>query len=184
MKENPFTERFWGRVRLESAAAMCHFVKGGSIQKLIHNLKYEAKQDIGVKMGEEYGRNLKDSLFFKSVEVIVPIPLHPKKERKRGYNQSDLFAKGLASGMKLPWLKDGLHRTKFTETQTAKSRMERFDNVFGAFELGNGPQLMGKHVLLADDVITTGATLEACALKILELPTTKVSLAAIAIAEI
>jgi ComF family protein len=161
---------------------MFHFVKGGKTQHLLHQLKYQGKQQVGVLLGEWYGRELKKSPWFQSVEAIVPVPLHPRKERQRGFNQSDTFARGLARTMGVPWYKNGLRRKAYTETQTQKGRMERFGNVEAVFEVGEPINLKDKHILLVDDVITTGATLEACTHTLLQLPGVKVSLAAIAIA--
>lgn len=180
--ENRFTERFWGRVHLQAGAALYYFNKGGRTQRLIHSLKYEGKRQIGVKLGQIYGYELKEAPVFREASLILPVPLHPRKERQRGYNQSACFAQGLAQSMGIPWLKDGLKRLEFTATQTKKNRLERFDNVSAAFVAPRPKQLEGQHILLVDDVITTGATLEACALRLLELPGTKVSMATIAIA--
>jgi ComF family protein len=182
-KENPFTERFWGRLSLESGAALYHFVKGGRVQELLHQLKYEGKREIGIKLGEWYGRQLLESPFFKDIDVIVPVPLHPRKERFRGYNQAAMFAQGIAETMDKPWLKDGLIRPVFTETQTQKSRAERLENVSEVFQAGNAKKLEGKHILLVDDVMTTGATMEACGTKILAMSGTRLSMATIAIAD-
>jgi len=180
--ENAFTERFWGRVALQAGAAFLHFTKGGRTQRLIHHLKYEGKKEIGIYLGKLYGQALREAPVFREATLIVPVPLHPRKERQRGYNQSDLFARGLSEAMGIPWLKNGLKRSEHTATQTKKSRLERFDNVEKAFAVPRPEKIEKQHVLLVDDVITTGATLEACALKILEVPGTKVSMATIAIA--
>ncbi|MFN7115475.1 MAG: ComF family protein [Saprospiraceae bacterium] len=182
-KENPFTERFWGRIALESGAALYHFVKGGRVQELLHQLKYEGKREIGIKLGEWYGRHLLESPHFKNIDVIVPVPLHPRKERLRGYNQAAMFAQGLATSMNKTLLKDGLVRQVFTETQTQKSRDERLKNVAEVFAIGNIKEIQGKHILLVDDVMTTGATMEACGLKLLTVPGTTLSMATIAIAD-
>ncbi len=161
---------------------MFHFVKGGRAQRLLHQLKYGGKPQIGVQLGEWFGRDLRLSPWFSEVQAIVPVPLHPRKERMRGYNQSDAFARGLSMAMGAPWYKQGLKRRIFTETQTKKGRLERFGNVEEVFEAGEPAQLAGKHILLVDDVTTTGATLEACAIPLLTLNGVKLSMATIALA--
>lgn len=180
-KENPFTERFWGRIPLFSGAALYHFVKGGRAQHLIHHLKYRGKKEIGIRIGELYGNHLKAAPLFNNADVIIPVPLHARKKHQRGFNQSEVFARGLAKSMGIPWV-DALSREIHTTTQTQKTRMERFDNVIEAFSIKSNQDLSGKHILLVDDVITTGATLEACALKLLSLADTRISMATIAIA--
>ncbi len=181
-KENLFTDRFWGRINIENGAAFYYFSKGGRVQHLIHNLKYNRKAAVGIELGNLYGKALKNSPLYQNIDIIIPVPLHPKKERKRGYNQSDMFAKGLASSLEVKWDRNILVRTKMTDTQTKKSRLERLENVQDVFKVNNSDSLKNKHVLIVDDVLTTGATLEACAVKILEIPDTKVSLATIAFA--
>ena len=183
-KENPFTDRFWGRVKIESGASFYHFTKGGFVQHLIHNLKYKGRSDVGVKLGNLYGKTLKKAPLFSNIDLIIPVPLHPKKELKRGYNQSDVFAKGLSETMDVEWNKKILIRTKMTETQTKKTRLERLENVQNVFQLRSPQFLENKHILIVDDVLTTGATLEACSTKILEVPNTKVSLVTIAFANL
>lgn len=181
-KDNPFTERFWGKVKIEAGAAFYFFKKGGRTQALIHNLKYKQRSQIGVILGNIYGKELLKSPHFKDIEIIVPVPLHWKRLRKRGYNQSDVFAEGLSETMGIPWIKDGLCRNENSESQTKKSKISRLENVMRVFEIKNRKKLEGKHVLLVDDVLTSGATLEACATKILEVHGTKVSLVTIAVA--
>ena len=179
---NAFTERLWGRLPFRAGAALYKYIKGNNTKKLIAQLKYERRPEVGVALGEFYGRLLKQSTHFADVEALVPVPLHPRKRRMRGYNQSEEFAKGLAKSLELPHYPHGLIRNVFTRSQTKKSRFERFDNVTRVFTVGNVKPLIGKHILLVDDVLTTGATLEACGQALLELPETKLSMATIAIA--
>ena len=183
-KENSFTDRFWGRVNIESGASFYHFSKEGRVQHLIHNLKYKGRYEVGIKLGNLYGKVLKKSPLYRNIDVIIPVPLHPKKELKRGYNQSVMFAKGLSETMEVEWKKNILISTKMSETQTKKSRLERLENVKDVFKINDVDFLKDKHVLIVDDVLTTGATLEACTMKILEIPGTKVSLATIAFANL
>ncbi len=183
-EENAFTERFWGRLPLQAGASLYRFTKGGGVQNLIHQLKYKGRKEVGLKTGRVYGQQLKTSPFFRTIDMIVPVPLHPRKQHQRGYNQSDLIARGIAEGMQIPWSDQVLVRNTFTETQTRKSRLERLENVSQAFALRNPSAIKGKHLLLVDDVITTGATLETCALKMLEIPDTRVSMVTLAFADV
>ncbi|MEL7021725.1 MAG: phosphoribosyltransferase family protein, partial [Bacteroidota bacterium] len=138
--------------------------------------------EIAVELGKYYGRQLKDSPHYQSLDGIVPVPLHPRKQRMRGYNQSIEFAKGLSVSLGIPCYNRGLIRTTFTQTQTRKNRFERLDNVSEVFKLGHSQKLAGKHLLLVDDVLTTGATLEACGQVLLKLPAVKLSMLTLAIA--
>lgn len=182
-QDNPVAKLFWGRVFLQSATAAYFFTKDNSIQKLMHALKYKKETDIGEKLGSVYGTELANSNLFKTVNTIVPVPLHEKKLKKRGYNQSDFFAKGLSQSMNLPYSSTALARVNATESQTRKSRFKRWENVQSVFCVADETALKNKHVLLVDDVVTTGATIEACANEILKLPNTMVSVATIAFAQ-
>src|SRR5512138_1681872 len=162
VEENPVTMTFRGRARIESGGSFLWFSKGSKTQRLIHQLKYKGRKDVGTWLGEQYGRDLVRSPLFSSSEVIVPVPLHQKKYMKRGYNQSELFAQGLAKSMKIPVEAKVLARTKATQTQTRKSRFSRWENVSEIFDVSLPGKVEGAHILLVDDVITTGATLEAC----------------------
>ena len=175
-------EIFWGRIKIHSAATFLNFTKSGRVQKLVHQLKYKSKIEVGLLLGELYGGDLKKAALFESVEVIIPIPLHWKKQKKRGFNQSEMFGRGLAKAMNVQLDTDSLYRKVDTATQTKKSRIQRWENVSDVFALKNEANLEGKHILLVDDVITTGSTLEASANKLLEIPGVKVSLATIAFA--
>jgi len=181
--DNPIIKLFWGRADIFSASSCYKFSKGSKVQHLIHQLKYRGQKEIGKTIGKFYGSELKESALFNSVNTIMPVPLHPKKLRKRGYNQSDSFAEGLAESMKVESDLKNLVRTIATETQTKKSRFARFKNVDSIFAIKNSEKLEGKHILLVDDVVTTGSTLEACANKLLEIQGTKVSVVTIACAD-
>jgi ComF family protein len=181
-KENPVIKQFWGKVKIEAAASYFLFTKGEKVQHLIHLLKYGKRRDIGVFIGEIYGYDLKKSKSFADIQVIIPVPLHPQKLRKRGYNQSECFAEGLSQSMKVAYDSTTLLRTTETQTQTRKHRFERFENVDRVFSVSNPSQISGKHILLVDDVVTTGSTLVACAEALLEQPGTRVSIATIAYA--
>lgn len=181
-ENNPVIKHFWGKVKVEAAAACFLFTKGEKVQHLIHLLKYRNRKDIGVFIGMLYGYDLKKSKIFSSVDVIIPVPLHPKKLRKRGYNQSACFAEGLSQSLKVTMDLTSLCRTMETQTQTRKHRFERFENVNRVFSVAKPENIRGKHVLLVDDVVTTGSTLVACAEALLEEPGTRVSIATIAYA--
>ncbi|MCW3104896.1 MAG: Amidophosphoribosyltransferase [Bacteroidetes bacterium] len=180
--ENPIAKIFWGRINIHSASAYYAFGKGGKVQHLIHQLKYRGQKDIGVTLGKFYGYDLRKCDSFKTVETIIPVPLHPRKQKKRGYNQSEFFAAGLAETMKAKTDFSTLYRAYESETQTRKSRFSRWKNVETVFRLKDPEQLAGRHILLVDDVITTGATLEACAQTLLQIPGVRISIATIAYA--
>lgn len=181
--ENDFTKKFWGRINLHTAASLFYFYKKSKTQHLIHNLKYKGKKEIGVTLGKMLGKKLIQSPLYQNIDLIIPIPLHLKKEIQRGFNQSAVFARGLSEVMNIPWSSDRLIRNIYTETQTKKSRLERFENVVKAFEVEKPRLLENLHILLVDDVLTTGATLEAGAIKLLEVKGVKVSMATIAFAK-
>ncbi len=178
--ENSFTQHFWGRVQIETGSSLFYYNKGGKVQTAIQKLKYKNKREIGIALGRAFGKKLSNAPLYTGINLIVPVPLHYKKERKRGYNQSDLFAIGLSESMNIPWSKKHLIRIKHTDTQTNKSRNERIDNVFSAFDIKHLKDIENKHILIVDDVLTTGATLEACAHEILKIRGTKVSFVTIA----
>lgn len=180
--DNPMEQLFYGRVRIERAAAFFEFRKGSQYQQILHQLKYKGKKELGDLMGNLFGADLAGSDFIGEIDLICPVPLHPKKERKRGYNQSFHLAKGLSGVLNIPVDAQTLRRKIHTATQTKRSRYERWENVEGIFEVTNPALFEGKHLLLVDDVVTTGSTLEACVQSILSCCSAKVSLAALAIA--
>lgn len=179
-KDNPVCRLFWGRTPIENATSYYFYNKGTKFQKLIHNLKYKGQKEIGYELGKYLGAELKSSPLYASVDVLVPVPLHPKREKERGYNQSDWIVKGMAECMNIPISKGNLYRKVATKTQTKKSRIERWDNVENIFALKNPELFINKHILLVDDVITTGSTFEACANTLLTAENVKVSIAAVA----
>ena len=181
-QENSVSKLFWGRVQLENAAALYQFEKEGGVQKLIYQLKYEGGKNTGVFLGKQIGYAIKDSTYFQNIDYIIPIPLHPKKEKLRGYNQSKYIAKGIQEILKVKTNNHSLIRTKNTDSQTRKKRFSRWENMMNSFALKKTRKLQNTHILLVDDVVTSGATLEACAHKLLDIEGAKVSIVTIAVA--
>lgn len=181
--DNIVARQFWGKVNLEAAYALYYFAKGGKVQNLMHHFKYNGMQQIGVLLGNIAGAQLAKNEVFKTVDVIIPVPLHKKRLKQRGYNQSTCFAEGLAQKLNAIVDESSLIRAKATETQTHKSRFSRFENMQEVFAVINPEKLINKHVLLVDDVVTTGSTLEACAVQLLRIEGLKLSIATIAYAE-
>ncbi len=168
---------FWGRVNVKHVFSLLSYQKGNQTQELLHQLKYHKKVKLGVCFGEMLGSVIPAKERF---DVILPVPLHPKRERKRGYNQSDLIANGIAKRMEVPVIKKMLKRKTFNTSQTKFSKYDRWENVRQIFTVKNGKELEGKHVLLVDDVLTTGATIEACVLELLKIKGCSVSVATLA----
>lgn len=180
--QNPVAQTFWGRVNIENASAYFFFAKGSKYRPLLHDLKYKGKYEVGVFLGEAFGQVLAKEPVYGELDLIVPVPLHPKKQRLRGYNQAEAIARGLGRGLEVDVLSHVLIRTEFTETQTKKTRVERVKNVQNAFSIADAKKLENKHVLLVDDVITTGATMEVCATQLLAIEGCRVSVCALAYA--
>lgn len=181
--ENRVAKQLWGRLPLHAAMAMLYFRKGAKVQNLIHNLKYNGKTDVGLLLGNMLGERLKTSPNYCGVNLVIPVPLHHKKLKQRGYNQSTPIAQGIAERMETECMEHVLIRSAATESQTKKSRYKRYENMQEVFKVALPGQIIGKHILLVDDVITTGATLEACANALLNAGAAKVSIAALAFAE-
>ncbi|MFD2999855.1 ComF family protein [Pontibacter toksunensis] len=179
---NPLQRRFWGKVPVRFAFSYLHFMPKGRVQRLLHRLKYKGAQELGEHLGQRYGSLLSDYSYPEQFDVVVPVPLHKYKLRRRGYNQSESFSRGLAEAMQLPHYNKALHRTIDTATQTRKNRLDRWQNVEQVFQVQHPEVVRGKRVLLVDDVMTTGATLEACAVALLAAGATEVSVATIAAA--
>ncbi len=180
--ENPVAQLFWGRCLIEKAAVFSFYNKGSRIRNLIHNLKYRGIRELGFELGRIYGLSLKSSGFIADIDLIIPVPLHPSKKRIRGFNQSDYISSGIADATGLPVSSDSLARITGSETQTKRSRYERWTNVEGIFHVIDPEIIRGRHILLVDDVITTGSTIEACANELLKVEGVKVSVAALAFA--
>ncbi|MCU0446174.1 MAG: ComF family protein [Microscillaceae bacterium] len=181
-KENILLQKFWANQPLHYALAYFYFIKNSRVQNIIHSLKYEGNQAVGELLGKWYGAILTEQGFNQTFDIILPVPLHAARLRQRGYNQSDCFARGLAEAMQIPWSAETLARGKATQTQTRKSRMERWQNVSDIFVVQKPELVDNQRVLLVDDVITTGSTVESC-LQILQNNGAKeLSVAAIAVA--
>lgn len=183
ISENHIEKRFWGRVTIENASSFLFFEKGSRTQHLIQLLKYQGRQDVGYKLGELYAQKLKSDLSpFVKVDAVIPTPLHPKKQHKRGYNQCDSIADAIAKVWKIDVYKNAVIRKQDNITQTGKSRIDRWDNVAEIFSVKDIHLLENKHLLIIDDVITTGSTLEALTSQILKVSNTKVSILTLACA--
>ena len=180
--DNPMEQLFYGRVAIERACAFFEFKKGSPYQQILHELKYRGQKQLGEYVGKIFGANLQQDPLIVSADLICPVPLHPKKERKRGYNQSYHIALGLSQSLNIPVDRTNLVRSSHTSTQTRKSRWERWQNVEGIFELQNPAKFNDKHIILVDDVVTTGATIEACATAIKSACNARISVLTLAIA--
>jgi ComF family protein len=161
-KDNKVASHFYGRVKLESAAGLLFFSENSLVQDIIHSFKYNHNKEVGVVFGKITGEKMLMSPLFRNAQVIIPVPLHPRKEYIRGYNQSFIFGEAIARTMKINIYKDVLIKVKSNDSQTGKNRIQRVRNVFETYALKKPDIIKGKHVVLVDDVITTGATLEAC----------------------
>ena len=180
--DNPLAQMFYGQVNFNAVTAEFFFSKTGKVQHLLHQLKYEGNQDAGFFLGQQLGESIKDAELFRGIDFIIPIPLHPKKEHVRGYNQSYVIAQGVEDKTSIPIMRDCLYRKVFTSTQTKKSREERWNNVKDIFDVKNGERLKGRHILLIDDVLTTGATLMAAGITLSKIENIKISVATAACA--
>lgn len=178
--KNDTFKSFYGIVKLEFAFSMLYFHHEGIVQKLIHQLKYKGKEEIGSFLGQKYALELKDIKDKHDLDFIVPVPLHKKRLQERGYNQIDTFCLTLSKELDIPLTTDLLFRNQYSKTQTKKNKEQRLENIQAIFDIKDGPDYYGKHFLLIDDVITTGATIELCAKALLKIPNAKVSVLTIA----
>ena len=179
--DNPIEKIFWGRLKIESASAQFYFTKESLVQRLMHQFKYKRDKEIGLQLGKMMGQQLLKSGRFE-VDALIPLPLFPSKERQRGYNQARVLCEGISTFLPVPILDGVVLRPQFTETQTRKNRIERWRNIEGKFVVSNPGPIRNKHILLVDDVITTGATLESCGLELLKVENLRLSVATLCIA--
>jgi ComF family protein len=180
--ENPIERIFWGRLTLETATAQYYFTKESGMQHLMHQFKYRGNKELGLYLGQLMGQALFESNRFSAVDALVPLPLYGSKERSRGFNQALVLCQGMAQVWTKPILPDVVIRKAATESQTRKNRIERWQNMEGRFEVINAAALENKHILLVDDVLTTGATLEACGRELCAVPGTTLSIATLCFA--
>jgi ComF family protein len=182
--DNEFTEHFRGKVKLKYGTSLFFFVKRGLVQNMIRQLKYHRKTDYGLKLGRLYGNTFKESPIASGIDIIVPVPLHKKKLAVRGYNQSEIIADGIASVFDRPVSNNNLIRQKNTLTQTRLSNEARQENIRGAFTLKDELEFQNKHILLVDDVLTTGSTLLGCAAAFERVKGVELSMATIAMGDV
>ena len=180
--DNPLAQIFYGQMPFNAVMAEFFFSKTGKVQHLIHGLKYHHCRENGIFLGQEIGKSLLQAPDYQGIEYIVPIPLHPKKEKIRGYNQSHVIAEGISEIMNIPIAEKCLVRRVFTDTQTKKSREDRYQNVKDIFHVEKPEILENKHVLLVDDVLTTGATLMSAGKALMQIEGIKISVATVACA--
>ena len=179
---NPVEKLFWGRMQIINAAAHFYFTKESLMQHLMHQFKYKSNKELGLQLGRMMGNDLMFSGRFNDIDALIPLPLFPSKEKKRGYNQATVLCDGIAEILNLPVLTNLITRPQHTETQTKKGRIERWKNIEGKFLLKDAKAIQNKHLLLVDDVVTTGATLEACGNELLSAGNVKLSLATLCVA--
>lgn len=180
-RDNPVAALFWGRTKVAYASSYIYFEKGSRYQELFHRLKYHGRKDIGIEMGRLFGTELADSPFANS-DILVPVPLHPRKEKKRGYNQSEMIAKGLGVSLKKEVNSRDLIRRIDSGSQTRHGRYERFLNMEGIFEVRDPEVFRDLSLVLVDDVVTTGSTLEGCCLPLLESGVKEIMILTLAVA--
>lgn len=181
--DNLIERRFWGKTDISYVVSYLRFSKKSKVQRLLHQLKYKNKPELGVLLGELYGRDLKATAFDKNIDFIIGVPLHKEKEKQRGYNQADCIAQGLSKALEVPYSTSLARKVIRTDTQTKKSRFERYMNVKDAFEISDKEKVKDKRIAIVDDVLTTGSTIESFARTLLESGCAEVSVITIAIAD-
>jgi len=179
--ENQFTERLIGIEGIETGAAHYIYYEGGAVGELIHKIKYKGRKDIAKELGKKFGQQLIKSENYQNIDLLIPVPLHRKRYRKRGFNQSEELCRGMSDSMDVIIECDNLVRIRYTETQTKLNKAERQKNLKGAFMVKNSKVLEGKHVLLVDDVLTTGATIEECCSELRHIKNLRISVVTLAL---
>jgi len=180
--KNEAVKKFYGKIDIQFAAAFLYFNKKGIVQELIHNLKYKGHQEIGSVLGSWYAEDLKEIQFEIPFDAIIPVPLHKRKFKERGYNQVTTFGKEIAFGLNVPFEENILIRKLYTKTQSKKNLLGRSENIGNIFDVVFDETDHHKHFLIVDDVFTTGATIEACARALLKIPGAKISMLCMAMA--
>ena len=181
-RENEAFKKFYGRIPVEHTSALLYFHKKGIVQELIHNLKYKGQEEIGTVLGEWCADDLKKDAFLQSIDEIIPVPLHKRKLRERGYNQLTNFGKTLSNRLKIPYNPNLLVRNIYSKTQSKKNLLNRSEGIDSVFDVTFTEKDYNKHFLLIDDVLTTGSTLEACSQALLKIPGAKISIVCMAMA--
>jgi ComF family protein len=180
MVGNAVEKIFWGRIPIQQAASIFYFTKDSIVERLLYQLKYRGRKEVGLYCGQLMGQALKSSGCFREIDLIIPLPLFRKKEHQRGFNQAALIGEGLSEVLSVPVSTDIVERVEATETQTHKNRVERWQNMQGRFLLKDSTAIQNKNVLLVDDVVTTGATLESCGQELLKVPNISLSILTLA----
>ncbi|GEC73189.1 amidophosphoribosyltransferase [Flavobacterium flevense] len=181
--ENEAYKKFYGRIPVEYASAFLYFHKKGIVQKLIHNLKYKGHEDIGIILGNWYSEELKETMLALKADEIIPVPLHSKKLKERGYNQVSTFGQSLSEKLNVKYNDAVLFRKTYSKTQSKKNLLGRTEGIETIFDVHYSPQDHNKHFIIIDDVITTGATLEACGRALLKIPGARISIICMAMAQ-
>lgn len=181
--ENEAYKKFYGRIPVEYASAFLYFHKKGIVQKLIHNLKYKGHEDIGIILGNWYSEELKETILALKADEIIPVPLHSKKLKERGYNQVSTFGQSLSEKLNVKYNDAVLFRKTYSKTQSKKNLLGRTEGIETIFDVHYSPQDHNKHFIIIDDVITTGATLEACGRALLKIPGARISIICMAMAQ-
>lgn len=182
IKDNEIFQKFYGRIPLEYGSALLYFHKKGMVQQMIHQLKYKGQEEIGQTIGNWYSEELKHLEEFKNIDYVIPVPLHKKRLRERGYNQVEGFGRALSENLGIAYEDQLLYRQLYTKTQTKKDLLGRVDMTTTVFDVQFSEKHQGKHFLIVDDVLTTGSTLEACSRAILKIPDAKISIVCMAMA--